>query len=233
MQSEASDLKELGIPMGPRVKILKLFAADPTDPTGQRDRTVRRATSLFFKPAPPPQLDSLANSGKKYGCFLSHHKAACAMEGETELDVIRTRVLSHSHLALFSNTARFLKEKLEGLTKKDAFLDSDDLRDLNTLTDHVRDSVALVVIQSAELLQRPWCLLEVTPPSTLILAKPLTLKPRLRSCTRPSRPRFRSSQWQSRARATISRRPCVSSSTWTPNSTLSIQGHATSSAARV
>jgi hypothetical protein len=61
--------------------------------------------------------------------------------------------------------ARFLKEKLEALTKKDAFLDSDNLKDLNTLTDHVRDSDALVVVQSAELLQRPWCLLEVTMPS--------------------------------------------------------------------
>ena len=28
--------------------------------------------------------DALKNSGKKYGCFLSHHKAACAMEGETD-----------------------------------------------------------------------------------------------------------------------------------------------------
>ena len=70
-------------------------------------------------------------------------------------------------LPFLRDTARFLKGELEGLTKKDAFLDSDDLRDLNTLTDHVRDSDALVVIQSAELLQRPWCLLEVTQPSTL------------------------------------------------------------------
>jgi hypothetical protein len=45
--------------------------------------------------------------------------------------------------------------------KKGAFLDSDNLKDLNLLTDHVRDSDALVVVQSAELLQRPWCLLEV------------------------------------------------------------------------
>ena len=65
---------------------------------------------------------------------------------------------------LFFNAARFLKEKLEGLTKKDAFLDSDNLRDLSVLTDHVRDSDALVVIQSAELLQRPWCILEVPNP---------------------------------------------------------------------
>ena len=42
--------------------------------------------------------------GKQFGCFLSHHKASCAME------------------------ARFLKEKFEGLLSKEVFLDSDDLR---------------------------------------------------------------------------------------------------------
>ena len=42
--------------------------------------------------------------GKQFGCFLSHHKASCAME------------------------ARFLKDKLEGLLSKEVFLDSDDLR---------------------------------------------------------------------------------------------------------
>ena len=44
------------------------------------------------------------NSGKKFACFLSHHKGSCAME------------------------ARFLKDKVQGLIQKECFLDSDDLR---------------------------------------------------------------------------------------------------------
>ena len=79
-----------------------------------------------------------ADSKKKYAAFLSHHKASCAME------------------------ARFLKDKLQmQLPGSEIFLDSDDLKDLRTLLESVRDSSALVVLQSAEILYRPWCLLEM------------------------------------------------------------------------
>ena len=47
-------------------------------------------------------------------------------------------------------------EKLEAELGKEVFLDSDDLKDLRLLLDHVRESDALVVLQSAELLHRPW-----------------------------------------------------------------------------
>ena len=47
---------------------------------------------------------SKRDSGKKFSCFLSHHKRDCSME------------------------ARFLKEKMQGLICKECFLDSDDLR---------------------------------------------------------------------------------------------------------
>ena len=47
---------------------------------------------------------AVTKGGKQFGCFLSHHKASCAME------------------------ARFLKDKLEGLLSKEVFIDSDDLR---------------------------------------------------------------------------------------------------------
>jgi hypothetical protein len=57
--------------------------------------------------------------------------------------------------------ARFLKEHLSAKLNKDVFLDSDDLRDLSKLKGHVRNSGALVIVQSAEVLQRPWCLLEI------------------------------------------------------------------------
>jgi hypothetical protein len=56
---------------------------------------------------------------------------------------------------------RFLKEKLTEALKKEVFLDSDDLRDLRGLLGHVRKSEALVVLQSAGVLTRPWCLLEM------------------------------------------------------------------------
>ena len=32
----------------------------------------------------PKAHSSAKTGGKQYGCFLSHHKAACAMEGEAE-----------------------------------------------------------------------------------------------------------------------------------------------------
>jgi hypothetical protein len=114
--------------------------------------------------SPHHAVKNTAAPDKQYACFLSHHKAACAME------------------------ARFLKEKLEALMNKEVFLDSDDLKvrlvalhsaqpnvfltrlsscfarppqDLRKLLDHVRASSALVILQSAEVLHRPWCLLEM------------------------------------------------------------------------
>ena len=53
------------------------------------------------------------DSGKRFACFLSHHKASCAME------------------------ARFLKDKLSDLIQKECFLDSDNLRNLRELLDSV------------------------------------------------------------------------------------------------
>ena len=76
------------------------------------------------------------SSKKKYLCFISHHKAAAAME------------------------ARFIKGELERLLSTPCFLDSDDLRDLNQLLNYVVDSDVLVILQTKELFQRPWCLLE-------------------------------------------------------------------------
>ena len=78
-------LKELGIPLGPRLIMLKLFAADPHRPDAPAgSHGSPRHMALVKASTGAPAADSLANSGKKYGCFLSHHKAACAMEGETD-----------------------------------------------------------------------------------------------------------------------------------------------------
>ena len=73
-----------------------------------------------------------AKSAKRYAAFLSHHKQACAME------------------------ARFIKGELERLLSTTIFLDSDNLRDLRTLLDDVRDSDVLVLLQSSDVLNRPW-----------------------------------------------------------------------------
>ena len=40
-------------------------------------------------------------------------------------------------------------------------MDSDDLKDLTRLTEHVKDSAVLVLIQSQSVLSRPYCLLEL------------------------------------------------------------------------
>lgn len=73
----------------------------------------------------------------KFAAFMSHAKAEAAME------------------------ARFVQAWLEQKLEASIFLDSDDLRDLTQLTQHVRDSDVLVLIQSQNVLTRPYCLLEL------------------------------------------------------------------------
>ena len=57
--------------------------------------------------------------------------------------------------------ARFLQIELEGLIGEHVFLDSDDLRNLDRLVDHVKQSRVLVLVQTKSVLTRPYCLLEV------------------------------------------------------------------------
>ena len=75
--------------------------------------------------------------GDRFACFLSHFKIQCASE------------------------ARLLQAELETSLARRCFLDSDDLKDLRELTEHVRKSEVLVLIQSSGVLKRPWCLLEL------------------------------------------------------------------------
>ena len=74
---------------------------------------------------------------ERYGAFVSHFKAEAAME------------------------ARFLQDKLQDALGKRVFLDSDDLVDLRLLTDAVLNSDVIVLLQSANVFTRPWCLLEL------------------------------------------------------------------------
>ena len=57
--------------------------------------------------------------------------------------------------------AQFLKTELERVLGAEVFLDSDDLKDLRKLGEHVVDSDVLVLLQSAEVLLRPWCVYEL------------------------------------------------------------------------
>ncbi len=52
--------------------------------------------------------------------------------------------------------ARFLKEKLEQRLHAAVFLDSDQLQDLRELLNHVRDSEVMLLIQTANVMLRPW-----------------------------------------------------------------------------
>jgi hypothetical protein len=74
---------------------------------------------------------------KPFAAFISHMKAEASME------------------------ARFVQAELEALLSRRVFLDSDDLRDLSQLTQHVRESEVLILVQSKSVLTRPYCLIEL------------------------------------------------------------------------
>ena len=59
--------------------------------------------------------------------------------------------------------ARYLKEQLESMLGQgvEVFLDSDDLQDLTKLLNHVLESEVLVLMQTSEIIARPWMILEV------------------------------------------------------------------------
>ena len=107
----------------------------------------RRRASKQFRPRTISESRARSVSGSRlldrpdacdgFACFLSHFKIQCASE------------------------ARLLQAELETSFGRRCFLDSDDLKDLRELTEHVRKSEVLVLIQSSGVLKRPWCLLEL------------------------------------------------------------------------
>ena len=80
---------------------------------------------------------SVAPPVGSFAALVSHCKADAAME------------------------ARFLQQELEDKLGRAVFLDSDDLRDLTKLQQHVRDSATLVLVQSTTVLERPYCIFEL------------------------------------------------------------------------
>jgi AhpD family alkylhydroperoxidase len=99
---------------------------------GQPPLADKRFRSIENVPSERPECES-----GKYAAFVSHMKAEAAME------------------------ARFVQTWLQEKLGAPVFLDSDDLRDLTKLTQHVRDSAVLVLIQSKQVLTRPYCILEL------------------------------------------------------------------------
>jgi hypothetical protein len=100
------ELKELGVTSGARKDILKHFGEKPQRPGARtsKDSSPNTHSGRTLQGGGDSAMWTKHGSGKKFACFLSHHKASCAME------------------------ARFLKDKLQGLIQKECFLDSDDLR---------------------------------------------------------------------------------------------------------
>jgi hypothetical protein len=77
---------------------------------------------------------------KKYAAFLSHFKTEAAAEARVlKLELVRS-----------------LRTKEEQV-----FLDADNLTDLRDLLDCVRESDALILMYTKNVLSRPWCLLEL------------------------------------------------------------------------
>ena len=72
-----------------------------------------------------------------FAAFVSHFKREAALE------------------------ARWIQTELQGSLDRRVFLDSDDLRDLSSLRTHVLESDCLVLVQSRDVLTRPYCILEL------------------------------------------------------------------------
>ena len=118
----------------------------PPSHSGPAPDPVRRDT-----PADPPPQQPLQRrrSGEavvddtrwqlkgEFAAFCSHYKRECAME------------------------ARHCQFDLEQMLGAPCFLDSDDLTDLRKLLQHVAHSDVLLLFQSANVLTRPFCLLEL------------------------------------------------------------------------
>lgn len=93
--------------------------------------SLERRGSINFDGGP------LASHAGEWAAFISHCKDDAAMD------------------------ARWLQEKLEAHFVRRCFLDSDDLRDLTKIRRHVADADVLLLVQSANVLSRPYCLIEL------------------------------------------------------------------------
>ena len=128
------------------------------------------------------------------GCFpTAAPKVAPPLNSKSSLSARESLKKSAGFRAFISHMklegameARFLQTELESHLKEHCFLDSDDLRSLHKLCDHVKESKCIVLLQTRSVLTRPYCLLElltaigvfvgfVVAGSALALAQALTL----------------------------------------------------------
>ena len=139
----------LGNAGSPRRRLSRDIATEaaPDDVAGAPSMVTAHPAPLERAKSRPVPLDrsrssskdasSWRSTGKRFAAFISHHKRDSAME------------------------ARFLHEHLEAELDATVFLDSEDLQDLRDVLDHVRDSEVLLLVQTTEVLLRPWCILEI------------------------------------------------------------------------
>ena len=129
----------------------------------EREVSSNRGANLLSDEAIEGARQRHESSPKSFAAFLSHHKEACATEArlvkqnyETLLGVECFLGKSNDHIPPSYTMLCVLTKALSSAA------DSDNLRDLRVLVDHVKDSDALILFQSKEVLQRPWCLIELS-----------------------------------------------------------------------
>lgn len=97
-------------------------------------RRLRRGSARHLGPA--VAAEECSARPECFAAFLSHYKIEAATE------------------------ARWLQENLALLGRR-CFLDSDDLKNLTKLKDHVRSSDCVLLLQTKSVLTRPWCIVEL------------------------------------------------------------------------
>ena len=90
--------------------------------------------------AMPAEATDIGALLKKFAGFLSHYKLECGTEARLVQMNMRTIIE---------------KAPIEG-SSNEVFLDSDDLSDLRNLLEYVKQTKALVLLQSKRVLERPW-----------------------------------------------------------------------------
>merc|ERR1719440_1323312 len=95
------------------------------------------------------------------------------VDGDLRVGGIEDHFAFLSHYKVEAGTeALLLRDEMERLIRKDptnhaanfyspVFIDSEDLVDLRRLANHVRGSLALIILLTPDIFTRPWCLLEM------------------------------------------------------------------------
>lgn len=110
----------------------------------------KEASDLFKVELPISELDRelFAGSEEDHFVFISHYKKEAGTEA----------ALMHGQLE------QVLREDPNNLASElcsPVFLDSENLTDLKTLTEHVKRSRNLILLLTPDVLTRPWCLVEI------------------------------------------------------------------------